>query len=35
MASILAHAASVHILSTSMPPAPLAGALEPVEKRAQ
>jgi len=33
MASILAHAASVHILST--PPAPLAGALEIAEKRAQ
>jgi len=33
MASILAHAESVHILST--PPAPPAGALEPVEKRAQ
>jgi predicted dehydrogenase len=33
MASILAHAESVHIFST--PPAPLAGALEPLEKRAQ
>ncbi len=33
MASILAHAASVHIPST--PPAPFAGAFAPMEKRAQ